>query len=168
MPRSFELSASYPVSVGRVMAAFSDEQYWLARLEDSGADSATLDSMTVQHDGRVIVATTQALRPDRLPAMVTQFHRGDLQILRNESWGPVRNGIAHAEVGGSVRGAPVSLAGTAELAPSATGSRLTFSATVEVNIPLVGGKLEGFIGGKLAELVTAEQRFTTVWIAGNG
>ena len=46
-------------------------------------------------------------------------------------------------------------------------SRLKFTATVEVDIPLVGGKLESFIGGKLAELVAAEQRFTTLWITEN-
>ncbi|MBV9090050.1 MAG: DUF2505 domain-containing protein [Mycobacteriaceae bacterium] len=167
MPRSFDLSAYYPVGVEVVRAAFSDEEYWLARLADSGADAATLDSMVVEDDGRVIVATTQALRPDRLPAVVTQFHRGDLQIVRHESWSPVTRGTAHAELSGSVRGAPVSLAGTAELAATETGSCMTFTATVEVNVPLVGGKLESFIGGKLAELVSAEQRFTTLWITEN-
>src|SRR5271157_2248870 len=167
MPRSFDLSASYPVGVELLHAAFSDEEYWLARLADSGADSATLDSMVVEGDGRLIVATTQALRPDRLPAVITQFHPGDLAIVRSESWSAVAGGRAHAEVSGTVAGAPVSVIGTAELAPAETGSRLMFTATVEVGIPLVGGKLETFIGGKLAELVTAEQRFTTLWIAEN-
>jgi Protein of unknown function (DUF2505) len=33
-----------------------------------------------------------------------------------------------------------------------------------VRIPLVGGKLENFIGNQLVELLIAEQRFTTTWI----
>ena len=66
---------------------------------------------------------------------------------------------------GSVRGAPVSLSGRAVLVPAESGSQLKFTATVEVLIPLVGGKIESFIGGKLADLVMAEQRFTTLWIA---
>jgi hypothetical protein len=167
MPHSFALSAEYRGTVEQVRAAYSDEQYWLARLADSGADSATLDSMTVGSDGTVRVATTQALRSDRLPAMVAQFHPGDLQIVRSETWGPIADGVAQAEVTGAVPGAPVSVAGTAVLEPTDTGSRLKFTATVEVHIPLVGGKLETFIGAKLAELVAAEQRFTTEWIAGN-
>jgi hypothetical protein len=167
MPRSFDLSANYRGTVEQVHAAFSDEEYWLSRLADSGADTATLDSMTVSDDGTITVATTQALRSDRLPAMVTQFHPHDLEIVRTETWGPVSDGVAHAEVTGAVPGAPVSLAGTAALEPTDTGSRLKFTVTVEVNIPLVGGKLETFIGGKLAELVAAEQRFTTVWITEN-
>jgi len=167
MPRSFDLSATYHGTVEQVRSAFSDEQYWLTRLAGSGADTATLDSMTVADDGTVTVTTTQALRSDRLPAMVTQFHPRDLEIVRHETWSPVSDGVAHAEVAGSVPGAPVSLGGTATLEPAADGSRLKFTATVEVHIPLVGGKLETFIGGKLAELVAAEQRFTTVWITEN-
>ena len=44
------------------------------------------------------------------------------------------------------------------------GSRLEFTATVEVRIPLVGGKVENFIGSQLVDLLIAEQRFTTEWI----
>ncbi len=167
MPRSFDLTAEYFGTVVQVHSAFSDEEYWLSRLADSGADIAELDSMTVSDDGTVTVSTTQALRTDRLPAVVTQFHPRDLEIVRNETWGPVSDGVAHAEVTGAVTGAPVSLSGTAMLEPTDIGSRLKFTATVEVHIPLVGGKLETFIGAKLAELVAAEQRFTTVWITEN-
>ena len=35
MPRSFDMSTDYVVSVEEVFRAFSDEQYWLARLADS-------------------------------------------------------------------------------------------------------------------------------------
>ena len=164
MPHSFDLSADYPGSVERVHAAFFDRGYWLSRLADSGADTATLDSMTVGSDGMVRVATTQTLRSDRLPAVATQFHPGDVEIVRIETWGPIGAGVAHGDVAGTVTGAPVSLAGTAVLEPTDSGSRLTFTVTVEVHIPLVGGKLETFIGGKLTELVAAEQRFTTAWI----
>ena len=82
MPRSFDMSTDYVVTVGEVLRAFSDEQYWLARLTDSGADDTTLDSMQLGgpsgDDGTIDVVTTQVLRADRLPGVVTQFHRGDL------------------------------------------------------------------------------------------
>jgi hypothetical protein len=165
MPHSFDLSANYGGTVEQVRAAFSAEQYWRSRLADSGADIATLDSMTVGSDGTLKVTTTQAVLRDRLPALLAQFHRGDLEIVRTETWGPISAGVAHAEVSGTVPGAPVSLAATAVLQPTDSGSRLKYTATVEVHIPLVGGKLETFIGGKLAELVGAEQRFTAAWIA---
>jgi Protein of unknown function (DUF2505) len=58
------------------------------------------------------------------------------------------------------------LSGTAVLEPlpGSGGARLTLRASVEVRIPLVGGKLENFIGNQLVELLIREQRFTTMWI----
>jgi hypothetical protein len=171
MPRSFDMSTDYGVTVEEVLRAFSEEEYWLARLADSGADDTTLDSMQVGgpagNDGSIDVITTQVLRSDRLPGLVTQFHRGDLRIRREERWEPVTNGSATATITGSILDSPASLTGTAVLEPAAEsgGARLKFRATVEVRIPLVGGKLENFIGNQLVELLIAEQRFTTLWIS---
>jgi hypothetical protein len=50
------------------------------------------------------------------------------------------------------------------LTPVGRGSRLRFAATVQVKIPLVGGKLENSIGADLAENIRVIQRFTTAWI----
>jgi hypothetical protein len=167
MPRSFDMAADYEGTVEQVHQAFRDERYWLERLTRSGADRATLDSITVDGDGGVDVITTQTLRSDRLPGVVAQFHHGDLSLVREEAWSPVAEGQATAVVKGSIPGAPATLTGTAVLAPSGTGSRLEFKATVEVRIPLVGGKVETFIGSQLVDLVIAEQRFTSVWIREN-
>jgi hypothetical protein len=167
MPRSFDMSTDYAESVETVLRAFGQEQYWLARLADSGADDSTLDSMDVDIDGTVDVITTQVLRADRMPAVVTQFHRGDLRIRREERWEPSVDGSATATVSGSIVGAPASLTGTAVLEPlGERAARLKFRATVEVKIPLIGGKLENFIGNQLVELLIHEQRFTTLWIGG--
>jgi hypothetical protein len=168
MPRSFDMAAEYEGSVEQVHQAFSDEQYWLARLADSGADDYSLDSMTVDGQG-IDIVTTQTLRVDRLPAVVTQFHRGDLSFVREETWTPIRDGQATATINGSITDAPATLSGAAVLAPAKSGgrSRLEFKATVQVDVPLVGGKIENFIGSQLVELLIAEQRFTTVWITEN-
>jgi hypothetical protein len=167
MPRSFDMAAEYEGTVEQVHQAFRDERYWLERLADSGADKATLDSMTGAGDGGIDVITTQTLRSDRLPAVVAQFHHGDLSVVREERWSAVTDGRATAVVTGSIPGAPTTLSGSAVLMPSDNGSRLEFNVTVEVRIPLVGGKVENFIGSQLVNLLIAEQRFTSAWIREN-
>ena len=170
MPRSFDMSTDYGVTVEEVLRAFSDEEYWLARLADSGADGTTLDSIQIGgpfgDDGSIDVITTQVLRSDRLPGVITQFHRGDLRIRREERWEAITNGSATANVTGSILDSTASLTGNAVLEPvtKSGGARLKLRATIEVRIPLVGGKLENFIGNQLVELLIAEQRFTTTWI----
>lgn len=168
MPRTFTLSEHYLASVEQVYAAFTDEQYWLARLADSGADTVALDAMTVGADGGVDIATTQGIHRDKLPALAAQFHPGDLDVVRHEKWHPVRDGRTRAEVSGKIVGAPAKLSGDAALEPAGGGCELRLTATVQVDIPLVGGKIENFIGGQLADLMTAEQHFTATWLRQSG
>jgi len=161
------MATDYEGSVEQVHRAFSDENYWLARLTHSGVDAYSLDRLTLDESGGVDVVTTQRLRADRLPGVVQQFHRGDLTLVREEAWSPISDGQATATINLAIPGAPATLTGNAVLSPAGAGSRLEFHATVDVNIPLVGGKIENFIGSQLVDLLIAEQRFTTVWIAEN-
>jgi hypothetical protein len=165
MPRSFDMATEYESSVANVHRTLRSKEYWLARLADSGVDEARLDSITLGTDGGVEVVTTQVIGSSRLPGFVSQFHRGDLQIRREETWTPLIDRRATAAITGGIAGAPVRVDGAAELAPSDAGARLSFNATVTVRVPLVGGKLETFIGNQLVDLLNAEQRFTTRWLA---
>ena len=173
MPRLFDLSADYEGSVEKVHRAFREVGYWRARLADIPVDDARLESIRVGgesgNDGTIDVVTMQVIDSNKLPALITQIHRGDLSIRRQETWSPVSGGVAMATVTGSILDAPANVAGTAELSPTAksAGSRLECRITVHVRVPLIGGKLENFVGARLADLVGAEQRFTTQWIANN-
>ncbi len=166
MPRSFDMATEYAGSVEQVHAAFCDERYWLSRLAESGADKWGLDAFRVGGDSGVDVVTTQVLRAERLPGIVHQFHHGDLEIRRAETWTGLSGGTAQASVASSIRGAPVTLSGDASLSALAAGARMALQATVEVRIPLVGAKMEKFIGKQLVNLLDAEQQFTSRWIAG--
>jgi len=163
------MATEYEGSVEQVHRALRDERYWLARLEESGADAYSLDRLIRGDDGGIDIVTTQTVFAGRLPGVVQQFHRGDLSFVREEMWTPVNGGRATAAVKGSITGAPATLTGDAGLTPAASGpgSRLKVNATVQVDIPLVGGKIENFIGSQLLDLLIREQRFTTAWLTEN-
>lgn len=165
MPRSFDILTESPASVEQIHAAFSREDYWLARQAAFDATS-TLDSLTVDADGTVTVRATQHLGRQLLPAAVAKFIPGELKILHSERWRPVGDGRVRGQVSVS---APAGLgSGRAEawLVPAGNGSQLRFAATVEVKIPFVGSRLENSIGANLAENIPTIQRFTTAWIVG--
>jgi hypothetical protein len=168
MPRSFDVSTETAASVEAVHSAFGDESYWLARLAAYGGDAMRLDSLVVDADGTVAVATTQDLRHDVLPGRLAKVFPGDLKIVREETWGPIDGGEVRGEVSIEAFGAPASGVGTAVLAPIAQGSRLTFTGTLQVRIPLVGGTIEKYISGQIVEQIPEVQRFTAEWIAEHG
>ena len=162
MPRSFDVSVDSPTSVEQVHAAFSGEDYWLARLAASDA-STTLESLIVDDDRTVRVTTTQHVGRDLLPGIVAKFYRRDLKIRHTETWRPIDRQL-HGEISIAVSGAPGSGSGAALVAPTQNGSQLTFTATVEFKVPLVGGTIESFIARQFAQGIPELQRFTSVWI----
>ena len=163
MPRSFEVPFESPASVEQVHAAFSDEDYWLARFAAFGADS-TLDSLIVDADGTVTVDVTQHLGRQLLPGLIAKLVPGDLRILHSETWRPVGDRQVRGQVSVSAPAALGSGRGRALLTPSGQGSRLEFNATVEFKVPLIGGKVESFVARQFAEGIPEIQRFTTGWI----
>jgi len=167
MPRLFELSVDSPVSVDEILAAFGDEEYWRARLAAFDSGSATLESLSVDADGVVRVVLDVRLFANRLPKFVTALARSDFAMTRTETWFPIGDGQGRGEIEVAVPGAPVSAVGEVLLAALANGSRLEFSTTVQVTVPLVGGQVEDFIVGRLGKEIGAVQGFTDGWIAAN-
>lgn len=162
MPHSIDLIAESPVTVRQVHRAFASQDYWLARLATYNGVN-TLDSLVVGDDGTVSVTTTQDLRDEALSGVLKMLP-ANLQLVRTESWTPHGEHHVRGEVRVSAPGKLGSGVADALIAPTETGSRMTFVATMEVKIPLVGGKVEKYIGRQLAEEIPALQQFTTDWI----
>jgi hypothetical protein len=165
--RRLDLSLDSPVSVGAILSAFADDEYWSARLADFENGTATLDRLTVEPDGTVTVELTVRLFADRLPAAVTRVAGGDLSMARTERWSWADDECARGAIEVAVPRAPVVAHGDVQLTPRATGSQLRFSTVVEVKVPLLGGVIESFIIGRLGDDIGKVQRFTNEWIAAN-
>jgi hypothetical protein len=87
MPRSFDLHVESPASVEQILSAFGDGNYWRARLAAFGNGTATMSSLIVDASGTVTVVNRLSLVRDRLPKMVTQLHRGELEMAIAEGRG---------------------------------------------------------------------------------
>jgi hypothetical protein len=163
MPRSFDVSADSLATVEQVHSAFSDEAYWLARLATMNGSTA-LESLSVDDDRTVRVATTQDLGRDLVPGIVAKFYRRDLKVRHTETWRPI-DGQLRGQISVVVSGAPGSGSGAALVAPTQDGSRLTFEGSVEFKVPLVGGTIESFIAREFARGIPDIQHFITKWVS---
>ncbi len=167
MPRSFEVTTETSAAVAAIHSAFGDRDYWLARLAEYGGDAMTLTSLVVDPDGTAAITTSQDLRHNNLPGLFTRVLPADLKIVRTETWRPAERGEVHGEVTIAAHGVPGSGSGTTVLKPVSAGSQLRFTGTLEVRIPLVGGRIEQYIADLIAKEVPEMQRFTTEWISEN-
>lgn len=164
MSRSFDISTESSATVEQLHAAFSSEDYWAERFAKSDG-SIVLDSLVIEADGTVTMSATQHLGRQLLPGVVAKLVRGDLKILHAETWGPVTDRQVRGQVTIAAPGGLGSGRAEASLTPVGNGSQMRFLTTVEVKIPLVGGKFEKSIGADLAKSIPEIERFTATWIA---
>jgi Protein of unknown function (DUF2505) len=163
MPRPFDVSVESPATVDQVHAAFSAQDYWLARLDNMNGGT-TLESLVVEDDRTVRVTTTQDLGRDLLPGIVSKFYRRDIKVRHTETWTPTGDHL-RGEITVAVSGAPGSGSAAASVAPTANGSLLTLNGTVEFKVPLVGGTVESFIAREFAQGIPDVQDFTARWVS---
>lgn len=166
MSRSFDVLTESPASVEQIHAAFSREDYWLARIS-AGAAQITLDSLVVD-DGTVTVRTTEHLGRQLLSGPVGKMVGGDVKIVQTETWRPDGDGQVRGHVSAKASGGLGSVRAETWLARTDDGgSQLRTALRVEIRIPLIGGKLEKSLGAGLAQGIPEITRFTTTWIAEN-
>jgi hypothetical protein len=112
------------------------------------------------------LVVVQDLRHDALPPLFARLYPRDLEIVQNATWSMISDDLVRGEVKIVARGAIGSAQlGTALLAPVRNRSRLNCTATVNVKVPLVGGKLESLLGRQTVQETPAILRFTAKWIS---
>ncbi|WP_433659877.1 DUF2505 domain-containing protein [Nocardia sp. CA-128927] len=155
-PLAYTARYSHPAAA--VRAAFANDQYWKDRVAEVGGPNARLDSVSVDGD-QIRVQLVQAIAAELLPAAITAVRPGDLIIPRVETW----NGDS-ATFQATVDGAPAEVRGTITLNDDGAGSSAAANGTIEVKIPLFGGKIESAIAEHLTEVLKNEEEFTNTWL----
>lgn len=166
MTRTIDFAIDSPVDVDRIHWAFSQEDYWRARMKTFGG-MGKLKSLDVDPDGSVAVTLFHDLHPEGLPKALAKFFPRNWQVVQEETWAPQADGSVRGEVGVVTHGAPGSGRGIALLTPADPGARLSCTATVDFKVPLVGGKIEGMIGRLMVPQFSVILRYTAKWITQN-
>jgi hypothetical protein len=110
-----------------------------------------------EHGARVVLH--QTVPSDAIPSFLRAMLPGDLMIRRTEIWRGYRGNV-EAEVDG----APGTITGVMSLEPDGTGCVLGSQLTVEVPLPLIGGKVEKLVSDNIASLLESEHQFTVTWL----
>jgi hypothetical protein len=96
-----------------------------------------------------------------IPGFAQKFVGDTINIVQSESWSSPTQG----QISIAIPGKPGDMSGTAVLKESGSGTVETVDLTVKVNIPLVGGKLEGLIAGLLEKALVAENTVGREWLS---
>ena len=110
---------------------------------------------------KVVIGQVQAAAG--IPGFARKFVGDEINLVQTESWFDAEN--ARVEV--VIPGKPGQMTGTVNLSESGGVTTERVQMEIKVNIPLVGGKIEGLIADLLAKALRAEHRVGVKWLAGS-
>jgi Protein of unknown function (DUF2505) len=105
-------------------------------------------------DAGMEVTIDQVQAAQGIPSFAKKFVGDEINIVQQESWSSATDG----EINVTIPGKPGEMAGTARLSEAGGVTTETVDMTVKVNIPLVGGKIEGLIADLLVKALKAENK----------
>jgi Protein of unknown function (DUF2505) len=126
-----------------------------------------LASLTTDSAGQTAVSMTMRFGGDQLPEPMQRLRLASLNIVQRERWYPVDGGNVCGEITIDALRTPISGYGSVRLTPVDSGTHLAGTATVKVNVPLIGGAIGSYIAGQLANGILDIVRVTDSWLSEN-
>jgi hypothetical protein len=108
------------------------------------------------------VRLEEAHGTDRIPSFAQKLVGNEIRLVREESW-PSRSA---ADIRVTIPGKPGDMTGTTSLSQSGADVVQAVDLTVKVNIPLVGGKVEGLVADFVTSAFDAENKVGVKWLRG--
>jgi uncharacterized protein DUF2505 len=97
-----------------------------------------------------------------IPGFAKKFVGDEIHIVQTEDWTSPEKGNINLVIPGK----PGEITGTALVTQDPDGTTETVNLTVKVNIPLVGGKIEGLVADLISRALRAEHHVGVEWLAG--
>lgn len=120
-------------------------------------------TVTVDRQGdRMGVTIDQVQAAQGIPGFARKVVGEEINIVQTEDWLTPEKGDIHV----AIPGKPGEMSGTALLTQDPDGVTETVNLAVKVNIPLVGGKLEGLIADMLVKALRAENKVGRDYLTG--
>ncbi|MDQ7992694.1 MAG: DUF2505 domain-containing protein [Propionicimonas sp.] len=106
---------------------------------------------------------TGARRTMKNHPSIERFTGPTITVTDEVAWAEEAGGVREGTTLVAVEGMPVAMNGTVRLAPSGTGSSLSYAGDLRVSIPLVGPALERQAAPLLLEALDVQARVAQSW-----
>ena len=144
----------YQKGVAAVFKFFSDPDTIKTKYESIGARNIELLESD-ESDGTYSNKTQREV-PSEVPGILQKFLGAWNKVVQTEQWKAQDDGSRACDLQIDVVGVPVKVAGTMNLRPEGKGCVNEVSIKVTCGIPLIGGKLAGFVANDTKKNMDAE------------
>jgi hypothetical protein len=148
-------------TLDEVHEMLADEAFREKVCQQIGVLRQTVEITNDDHGMSVVLDQVQAARG--LPGFARKFVGDEINVVQKEDWTSPEKG----NITVTIPGKPGEMTGTALLTQDPDGTTETVNLSVKVNIPMVGGKIEGFVADMLRKALQAEHSVGVEWLAGD-
>ncbi|MEE2033418.1 DUF2505 domain-containing protein [Rhodococcus chondri] len=164
MSKEFVYTIELDHGVEHVHAALISEEYWKGRVGDSTTGS--VEVMVPAGPGTARITLTDQVDAAVLPAVVRGILRGPLVMTRTDEWGVLEGNTASGALGGGSSTLPVTIAARSELRPrESSGSVIELRGEARVDVPIVGGQVEGMVLQMMQAIVESDRATLNTWLS---
>jgi hypothetical protein len=151
MPTPRTISYEYAANADQVAALLKDPEFLRKRSEAAGESNVDVRVEETSDGIHVVTARDKVVE---LPSFAKRMFSPSNRIVEDTTWR--RQGEQWvAEYAIEITGIPGEVRGRSTLAPTASGCRYESRFEVTARIPMVGGKLEGFVAERIEEQLRA-------------
>jgi uncharacterized protein YndB with AHSA1/START domain len=161
-------SHTYAASPEDVFAMMTDPEVLTAKYESLGHHDIQITEHAVDAGGAVTVASRRSVPMD-VPGFARKFLNPMNTVEQRDEWdAPAADGSRTGTWHVKAAGVPVDVGGTLHLSPGKKRRTTVVEVSGEVrsSVPIVGGKLAGFVGGDVQRTLGAEEEFNDGHLAG--
>lgn len=152
-----------PVAVFEML---SDPAFLRAKLEALGHRDIEVVECDATADGGARIVTRRTVPLD-VPGVLRKVINPANTVVQTDQWGPAHDdGTRDGTWEVDAKGVPVAIRGTMRLVVTPGGCTEPIEGTAKSSVPLVGGKLEKFIGDNTLGTLAREYEFARGWLKG--
>ena len=152
MSRRLTHQMTYAAPLAQVVEMLADPRFREEVCEYQRVVSADVE---IDRSGDAMTVLIEQVQPAAgIPSFAKKFVGDEIRIVQREDWSAPDTAELHV----TIPGKPGHMDGTITLAESGGTTVETVEVEIRVNLPLVGGKIEGLVSDLLRKALVAEEK----------
>lgn len=162
MSTTIEAIHEYDHDLETVYGEFTNPDFYIAKFEGVGARNVEVVGCS-EDDGVFAIETSREV-PLEVPGALKSLLGGWTTIVQSEEWTETEDGEYVNQLEIASDGVPANMSGTMRLYATDAGCVNEVSITIDCSLPLIGGRLERFVGATTSAQLDEEYAFVQSWL----
>ena len=155
---------TFDAPIADCWAMFHDPASHIKKFNEMGHIGVEVVSQELSDDQLRIVITRE-VELDGISGFAKKFINPRNTLVSTDEWNDFGDGTYGGTFELDTKGTPIKMKGATLLEPDGDQTQYTVTLDIKVNVPLVGGKLEGFAKGIAERQLQEEFSIGDTWIA---